>query len=1105
MAAPNRGLAGLSDGERQELEAWLIDFEQQWDERLLPSRARKLPSGSSWRLPALAEMVKVDLERQWQAGRRASLESYLKQFPELGGPGDVSADLIQAEYEVRKQFGDSAGLDDYARRFPQQADELRRLIAQGGTSLPSSRWRTRPPDEPDTVPAPAPAAPGLPESFGRYKVLRRLGAGGMGSVYLAEDTELGRRVALKIANIDPSHGPEVIERFRREARAAAMLDHPYLCKVHDVGVLGGVHYITMAYVEGRSLADLVEGKGALPSRQVAAIVGKLALAMQEAHDKGVIHRDLKPANVMIKQSGSRREPVIVDFGLARQAHAQDRTLTQADQILGTPFYMAPEQVRGESGPACDIYALGVVLYELLTGTRPFEGPPLSVLAQVLTQPPAPPSAHRPDLDPRLESICLRAMAKEPSGRYATMGELAAALTDFLGTPAAAPPGPTPPEPARVDAAAPPSPTAQAGANTLADQFFKQLAPEGDSAVGRAPEPAVAAAPAPDGRGRRPRRLRSASAAAFAALLMLGVIVYVATDQGRIKIEIEGPKGEVRIDGREVRIEGLGEPITLRAGDHVLTVKRGDVEVQSREFKVRRGDNPILSVAYEPHAEAGTGGAAKRGTTRSPEGPPASPSPGDSKGVVDAVPARLPEGPPGSPLRYLGFSIRAAPETVADIAKYTNIVHVPAYNAHAEEFLDAARRAGLTAILSFIGTRREGAEERLAPLIRKHRDVVAGVEWMNPYTDSYSPKDVAQFGHWLKGGFPGLAYWVSSQDKSTEPRSVPAEVDAIVVNEYEDADPGSVRRKADGCLPDWLSKAGRRPVLLRWVDWQPKPPGLVPRCAPGTMRACVEAAERHRLAGVLFQSIGTPSDAPSPMSGIETNEALLAEIRQLARELGFTASRAGVGITAGPPQLGPGRPQGGAAPPLVSDFEAGDEGWSIRNRDGTLRAGHMVLDREGGHPGACLRGTDHSNSKQWGWHAPPRFLGDQSARFGRLLSFDMKVHPVDRRARSGHNIVLKGGGLEITADGLPRPRENQWMHYAIRLDQQGDWRRSIAAEGASVPATNEDIRRVLGQLTDLWIRGEFSGRRDTGWLDNVVFGAAVDAGGSPTPPAAESIK
>ena len=214
----------------------------------------------------------------------------------------------------------------------------------------------------------------------------------MGSVYLAEDTQLQRRVALKVASYGTKDGSEARKRLLAEARAAATLDHPYLCPVYDVGEIDGRLYLTMAYIEGQSLAESTRGKS-LPPRQVAALVGKLAVALQEAHAKGVIHRDLKPSNVMIKATGPRREPVIVDFGLARRDDASEARLTKTGQVMGTLDYMAPEQIRGELkeiGPACDIYALGVILYELLTGRLPFEGSGLAVVGQILTQAPLAP-------------------------------------------------------------------------------------------------------------------------------------------------------------------------------------------------------------------------------------------------------------------------------------------------------------------------------------------------------------------------------------------------------------------------------------------------------------------------------------------------------------------------------------------------------------------------------------------------------------------------------------------------------------------------------------------------------------------------------------------
>src|SRR5262245_30248835 len=264
----------------------------------------------------------------------------------------------------------------------------------------------------------------LPETFGRYRIVRPLGEGGMGSVYLAQDTQLDRLVALKVPRLgdDEQPAPHELARFFREARAAASLLHPNLCPIHDVGELDGTPYLTMAYLEGRLLSDLIES-GPMAQRSCALIVRRLAQALQEAHTRGVIHRDLKPSNVMIN---TRNEPVVMDFGLARREHPTEARLTRTGVALGTPAYMPPEQIQGERagiGPACNIYALGVILYELVTGRLPFEGSVPAVLGQILTKEPVAPSRYRPDMEPGMEAICLKAMAKEPSDRYATMAEL----------------------------------------------------------------------------------------------------------------------------------------------------------------------------------------------------------------------------------------------------------------------------------------------------------------------------------------------------------------------------------------------------------------------------------------------------------------------------------------------------------------------------------------------------------------------------------------------------------------------------------------------------------------------------------------------------------
>ena len=253
----------------------------------------------------------------------------------------------------------------------------------------------------------------------------------MGAVYKAHDTQLDRTVGIKIPKFDATD-TDLLERFYREARSAATLSHAGICPVHDVGEIDGTHYISMGYIEGRELSAYINPEKPISAKKTATIVRRMAIALDEAHQNGVVHRDLKPDNVMID---AKSNPVIMDFGLARRTASDgDSRMTQSGQLIGTPAYMSPEQVDGDvekMGPKSDIYSLGVILYEMLTGRVPYEGSIARVLAQVIQGNPQRPSDIRQGVDPRLESICLKMMASNLDERHASMGAVVKELTAFL--------------------------------------------------------------------------------------------------------------------------------------------------------------------------------------------------------------------------------------------------------------------------------------------------------------------------------------------------------------------------------------------------------------------------------------------------------------------------------------------------------------------------------------------------------------------------------------------------------------------------------------------------------------------------------------------------
>ena len=299
----------------------------------------------------------------------------------------------------------------------------------------------RPDLDPDAdTPIPWPAGTELPRIPG-YDVEALLGRGGMGIVYKARHMRLNRPVALKMLIAGAYAGPHERARFQREAEAVAGLRHANIVQVYDVGDHEGCPYFTMELLEGGSLAQTLAGTPQ-PARQAAALLATLAEAVQVAHRGGIVHRDLKPANILLTPDGT---PKIADFGLARHFD-EGPALTLSGTRLGTPSYMAPEQVIGKAGtigPAADIYALGVLLYEVLTGRPPFRGETAAETErQVIHDEPVSPSRLNPKVPRDLETICLKCLSKEPARRYASAGDLAEDLRRFLdGRPIVARPVP----------------------------------------------------------------------------------------------------------------------------------------------------------------------------------------------------------------------------------------------------------------------------------------------------------------------------------------------------------------------------------------------------------------------------------------------------------------------------------------------------------------------------------------------------------------------------------------------------------------------------------------------------------------------------------------
>ncbi|HTU27647.1 MAG TPA: serine/threonine-protein kinase, partial [Pirellulales bacterium] len=331
------------------------------------------------------------------------------------GDDALRRQLADEHPEVARLAGCLHALDGLARTASDA------VLADGGISGGSpSAGRDRASD----------ASPPATSTFGRYELEAEIGRGGMGVVYKARQADLGRSVALKMILASRLASLADVRRFQREARAAGSLRHSHIVGIHEVGECHGQHYFTMDFIAGEDLARRL-ARGPLGAETAAALLLDVARAVDYLHAAGLVHRDLKPSNILIDERG---EALVTDFGLAKFFQSEEER-TETGMILGTPNYMSPEQAAGrtaEIGPPSDVYSLGAILYEMLTGRPPFSAAdPFNVRLQVLEQEPPAPRSLNPRVPPELERICLGCLEKDPAARYPSAAALAADLARFL--------------------------------------------------------------------------------------------------------------------------------------------------------------------------------------------------------------------------------------------------------------------------------------------------------------------------------------------------------------------------------------------------------------------------------------------------------------------------------------------------------------------------------------------------------------------------------------------------------------------------------------------------------------------------------------------------